>query len=128
MNHPPRYIVVRLDRVTRALDRLLKNPNLPTMDVDAILSGMVEAVERPNLTGRGLADAVMWLLQSHGLRDIHLEQWDCDEAEHCFMACLIHLRERLRDLNPYINGRLNYRYKERRGLQSAILEYSPTRG
>jgi len=121
----PDLLIVRLDRPLRSLVRLSKNYRLPILSVDRMLADLVYAQEKPNLTGQGMEDAVLWLLQNHGIGDIHIEEDDYHEAAMCFSDCLIYLRESFRALNPYVNGRLGYRYKERRGLQSVILERRP---
>lgn len=123
MNHFPKYLIIRLTGPLKGLDHLEAHNTLPTLDVDAILSSMVGMLEKPNLTGRTFDDAVNWLLDIHGLRELHVEEEDYDEAQSCFRSCLIVMRNELHALNPYIDGRLTYRFKERRGLQSAILEY-----
>lgn len=122
MNHPPVFLIVRLDKPLKSLSRLITNQYLPVLDIDALLRDLIKAQDKPNLTGQRFEDAVLWLLSNHGLNEIYIEQSDYDEAAMCFSECLIHLRESFRVLNPYVNGRLGYRYKERRGLQSVLLQ------
>ena len=122
MSPLPRYLIVDMHWILPSLDRLVSNAELPTIDLDAILSGMVELVGRPGLTGRLLDDAVRWLLTEHGLNSLHLEDEDAEQAQASFYACLIIMSQDLQSLNPYIDGRLPYRYKERHGHHAAIFE------
>jgi hypothetical protein len=117
MNQLPKYIIVDLKVVFQRLDKL------STIDIDSLLSGMVQAIQEPNLTEPQLIDVQQWLLVNHHLSDMCLEIEDMDEAEVCIYECLDSLRESMKVINPYINGKLPYRYKERRGQRNAILQY-----
>lgn len=129
MDYGPAFLIVRLDRIIKPLKRLSTHQDLETLNLDHVLSDMIQLVDRPHLTGRKLVDGVRWLLEVHRLGELYIEHEDYEEFYNCFYACLIHLRENLDALNPYVNGRLGYRYKERRGLQSVILErYRPAPG
>lgn len=125
MNQLPVFLIVRLDRILKILTRLATNQHLPVLNIDRMLADLIKAQYKPNLTGQRFEDAVLWMLSSHGLSEVYIEQDDYDEAAMVFSASLLYLREQFSALNPYVNGRLAYRYKERRGLQSVILERRP---
>lgn len=121
----PKRLVVDVKQPLRLLDKLAGNQALPTLDLDAILSSLVELLERPNLTGRKLQDAVQWLLEANGLNDTEIEIEDADEAKACFYTCLILMRQDLQTINPYTNSQLCYRFKERHNGHAIILERLP---
>ena len=121
----PKHLVVNVPRPLSWLDELSSNPELPVMDLDAIVSGMIEALERPVLTGRKLQDAVQWLLVANGLTGAEVGTDLGDQVSACFYSCLIIMRQDLQTLNPYTDGQLRYSYKERHGDHAVILERLP---
>ena len=121
----PKHLIISMERALFLLDELAGNQDLPMLDLDAIVSSLVEMLERPNLTGRKLQDAVQWLLEANCLNDMGLGIEEADEAEACFYTCLILMRQDLQTINPYTNGQLLYRFKERHGQHAVILERLP---
>lgn len=129
MNLFPKHLVISVTQPMRWLDNLADNDELPVLDLDAIASSLIELLERPSLlTGRQLDDAVTWLLEANGLSSAEVGEELGKEAKSCFYACLIIMRQDLQTLNPYTDGQLLYRYKERHGDHAVILERLPLPG
>jgi hypothetical protein len=126
MNPIPKILIVDLSIPLKILDRLSTNAELPTVDVDAILSVMFEAIVKPNLTGKKFDDHVKWLMENNNFNQIHLDQEDYLEALGAMQECLITIRNDIKVLNPYCNGVMPYEYKQRRGKISVLLEKRPS--
>lgn len=97
---------------------------IPTIDTEAVLSGMVELLEKPNLTGVTLDLAVNWILHSHGLTHADLAPSVRECARGLVYAGLMTLQCQLTTVNPYIDGMLPYRLKKIHGQHNVILEHN----
>lgn len=125
MDALPDTLIVRASKAIRAIERLCSHQDLNGSGVnyfDRIFASVVEMMERPNLTGRNMDDAVGYILVTHRLDSLNFDAEEVDSFRNGLLAALIHLRIVLDDLNPYVHGRLMYRYRERRGQQSVILQ------
>lgn len=118
----PKYLIIDISLTMIPLEQMCKDTRYPTIDADSVLSCMFEALEKPNLTGKPLDDAVAWMLQAHGLTSVHLHQKVRAKASGLFYLCFLLLRHELTAINPYHNGRLHYYYKMRHGQKNVILE------
>ena len=121
----PDTLTVRVSKAIKDVDRICSHQDLGGQGLkyfDRIMGSMVEMLERPNLTGKLLDDAVGYILVTHRLNDLTFGEDDLWSFRLSLTSGLIHLRQVFDDLNPYVHGRLVYRYKERRGQQSVILQ------
>ena len=125
MSPLPKYLLISIPEAYASLDHLARHTELPTVDTEAILSGVFELLAKPGLSGQALDNGVNYLLDIHGLRELHIEEEDHDVATDCFYECLISIRQTLADINPYHQGTLPFQYKARRGTRNAILELIP---
>lgn len=121
----PDTLTVRASKAIKDVERICNHQDLGGQGLnyfDRIMGSMVDMLERPNLTGKLLDDAVGYILVTHRLNDLTIEEDDMWSFRLSLTSGLIHLRQVFDDLNPYVHGRLVYRYKERRGQQSVILQ------
>lgn len=125
MNHlqVPVYLVLNIDETLKLLSRLQCIADLPIIDTEAILSGMIELLEKPNLTGVTLDLAVNWILHSHGLTHADLSPSTRERARGLVYAALLVLQLQLVTVNPYIDGMLPYRLKKIHGQHNVVLEH-----
>lgn len=119
-----KYLIVDIHEALIPLEKLADDPELPTLDLEAILSGMIQVMEKPNLTGKCLDDAVKWLLQTHGLTSAQLDDSIAEHVRAIMYFCLLVIRRQFLLLNPYLNGHLPYHHKRRHGQRNVLLEYN----
>lgn len=121
----PDTLTVRATKAIQSVDRICSHQDLNGGGVTyfhRIFADLVEMLERPTLTGKCMDDAVAYILVKHHLNDISFEQEDVESFRMGLTAALFHLRHVFDELNPYVHGRLVYRYRQRRGLESVILQ------
>ena len=125
MDDLPAILIVRASKAVKSICRICSHEDLGGQGLDyfdRLMADVVDMLERPNLTGRLLDDAVSYILATHHLSDLTFGEDDVWSFRIGLSAALISLRQVFQDLNPYVHGRLPYRYKERRGQQSVILQ------
>lgn len=116
-------MVLNIGQTLELLNTLEKIADIPTIDTEAVLSGMLELLEKPNLTGVMLDQAVNWILHSHGLTHADLSPVPRERARGLVYAGLITLQQQLIAVNPYIDGLLPYKLKKIHGQHNVILEH-----
>lgn len=116
------YTVVEFRNAFTLLDQVDADPELPTVDIEALMSVMFYTFEKPLASAQQMQDTLNWLFEADGF-SASLARDDPKRASlrRLFHVALIVMRDELNEINPYVNGRLIWRYVQRRGKYGAIL-------
>jgi hypothetical protein len=119
----PEMVVIDLTRAFDILDQLAGNNNLPIIDVEALMSQILEGLENPHR--RRVRQYIHLLdgITSDIFRIAEPEDFDFNYAEvryHLDKVCY-HVDRQLRFTQLYVRGMLPYTYVKRRARGYALL-------
>lgn len=121
MTTPAHYLLVALPEMYALIDALSADVTLPRIDAEALASVLIDTFEKQPGNVRRIEDTLTWLVERGGLSEAAVFTPGIKtQLRGKFYPVLISIETALTELNPYENGRLAWRYIERRGKDVAL--------